>query len=141
MSRTTRPPQSCGFQTRLPGDASAIPRFEDWLDRAAIPDPRLRDRVRLAGLEILDNLIRHASPLEGDTVRTSLRLRAGGGRLVFSFRSEKFRSFSRGGKNPRTGYDIEDGRWRGLGLVMVGFLTLHVRYVSDRRSDRVEAEF
>lgn len=111
------------------------------MDRAAIPDPRLRDRVRLAGLEILDNLIRHASPLEGDSIRVSLRLRSGGGRLVYSFRSEKFRSFSRGGKNPRTGYDIEDGRWRGLGLVMVAFLTLHVRYVSDARSDRVEAEF
>lgn len=137
----TDPSKSPGFSTRLPGDRSAIPRFEDWLDRASIPDPRLRDRVRLAGLEILDNLIRHSGPLEGGSVRTSLRVRAGGARLVFSFRSDKFRSFARGGKNPRTGYNIEDGRWRGLGLVMVAFLTLHVRYVSDARSDRVEAEF
>lgn len=141
MSGEVRPPDSRASSIRLPGDASAVPRFEDWLDRAAIPDPRLRDRVRLAGLEILDNLIRHAGPLDGGSIRASLRLRAGGGRLVFSFRSDKFRSFARGGKNPRTGYDIEDGRWRGLGLVMVAFLTLHVRYVSDARSDRVEAEF
>lgn len=137
----TDPSTALQVWIRLPDTPEAIPRFEAWLDAAPCSDPRLRDRVRLAGLEILDNLIRHSSPLEGRTLRVSLRLRAGGARLVFSFRSEKFRSFARGGKNPRTGYNIEDGRWRGLGLVMVAFLTLHVRYVSDRRSDRVEAVF
>ncbi len=137
----TPPPRPARRKASFPGDASAVPRFEDWLDGAEFADSRLRDRVRLAGLEILDNLIRHARPLEGDSIRASISLRGAGARLVFSFRSERFRSFARGGKNPRVGYDIEDGRWRGLGLVMVAFLTLHVRYVSDARSDRVEAEF
>ena len=138
MDSPPRPPRRTAS---FPGDPSAVPFFEDWLDGAEITDARLRDRVRLAGLEILDNLIRHASPLEGDVIRASVRFRAGGARLIFSFRSEKFRSFARGGKNPRVGYNIEDGRWRGLGLVMVAFLALHVRYVSDARGDRVEAEF
>lgn len=135
------PPHPSNRTASFPGDASAVPFFEDWLDGAEFTDTRLRDRVRLAGLEILDNLIRHASPLEGDVIRASLRLRGEGARLVFSFRSEKFRSFARGGRNPRVGYNIEDGRWRGLGLVMVAFLALHVRYISDARGDRVEAEF
>ncbi len=135
------PPSIRRVLIRLPGNREAIPAFEDWLDRAAVPDSRLRDRIRLAGLEILDNLIRHSGPLEGNVIRATLSFRAGGARLAFSFRSERFRAFARGGRNPRVGYDIEDGRWRGLGLVMVAFLTLHVRYVSDARSDRVEAEF
>lgn len=129
------------LSTRLPDDPAAVPDFEDWLEAAEFSDTRLRDRVRLAGLEILDNLIRHSSPLEGRVIRVSLRISTGSARLVFSFRSEKFRSFAHERRNPRSGYNIEDGRWRGLGLVMVAFLTRHVRYVSDRRSDRVEAYF
>ena len=129
-------------QITLPDDPSAVPRFEDWLDTVVFRDSRLKNQVKLAGEELLDNLIRHAQPFEGGRVRAALRLRENGSAsLTFSFRSEKFRAFAQGGGSPRVGYNIEDGRWRGLGLVMIGFLARRVRYLAGSRGDRVVAEF
>ncbi len=130
----------------LPADPEAVPAFEDWLDTIPPTRPSLGNRIRLAGGEILDNIVRHSRPA-GGLIRVRLRASGDSARLSFSFRSESFRDFVRNGPDARNGsiartaYDPGSRRWRGLGLVMIARLTDDVRYRSGWPKDRIVAEF
>lgn len=129
------------YSSVLPEGPLAVPLFEDWLDTVSFSDRKLEDRVKLAGEEILDNLIRHSGPLAGGSLRIELRVDAQTARLTFHFRSAAFRRFARSGGTPKADYDARDRRWRGLGLFMIGYLTRRVAYHTGLQGDRIEAEF
>jgi len=135
------PSRSFRRSCRFPSNLSAIPLFEDWIEAADFPDGTLRNRVKLAGEEVLDNLIRHAAPLSAGLIWARLGISGRNATLSFRFRSAAFRDFARSGGKPRAVYDSRDGRWRGLGLFMIASLSARVRCRCGWILDRVDAEF
>ena len=125
----------------FPSTALAVPLFEDWLERSEFPDAGLRDRVKLAGEEILDNLIRHSRLSPDSKIRVLLRVLGRDVTLSFFFRSSAFREFAWSGGAPRAVYDSKERRWRGLGLFMIDSLAENVRYRAGVIKDRIDASF
>jgi len=125
----------------LPASAEACPAFEDFVDSLAFLASRERARLRLAGGEILDNLVRHAAPLERDRLSIRAAKRPGGIVLAFFFRSPSFASFAARCSDPEPLFDPVKRRWRGIGMVMCRNLSSRVRLRPGERLDRIFLSF
>lgn len=146
----------------LEAASSSILSFEDFVRGLAFLSPRERYRLLLAGDEILDNIVKHAPPVDGDRIVARVRRmrpRAGpgerapmGGRegspspilLGFFFRAPGFAAFAvddAQGAAPEPLYDPAHRRWRGIGLVMCRNLARRVAFRPGELRDRIFLEF
>jgi hypothetical protein len=125
----------------LAADAAAVLDFEAFVDGLGFLGPRERGRVKLAGDEILDNLVRHASPLRDRRITVRAARRSSGIFLAFFFRSPTFASFAVdcGGFEPL--FDPADRRWRGIGLVMCYNLSRDIVMRPGTLLDRIFLSF
>ncbi|HET7838146.1 MAG TPA: hypothetical protein VFL04_00200 [Rectinemataceae bacterium] len=112
--------------------------FVDGLDFLA---RRERHRIRLAGGEILDNLVRHSAPLAGGSLSVRVSRRRTGIVMAFFFRSPKFAAFAARCSDPEPLFDPAHRRWRGIGMVMCRNLSSSMRLRPGRFIDRIFLSF
>ncbi len=141
--------------------------FEAFVDSLDFLDPQEAMRVKLAGGEIFDNLVRHAAPLSQSVILARCSRRSGKALvLAFYFRSPGFSRFAasalegridacldeEGGISESLGACANDakaepffdpliGRWRGIGLRMCRNLTASFLLRSGSFLDRIFLEF
>jgi hypothetical protein len=123
---------------------SSILAFEDFVGGLGFLAPRERDRLMLAGGEILDNIVKHASPVERR--RVVARVRRGGDSILlgFYFRAHSFAAFAAEDglyADPEPFFDPAHRRWRGIGLVMCRNLARCVSFRPGELMDRIFLEF
>ena len=130
---------------RLEAAPSSVLDLEAFLDGLPFLGPRERDRMKLAGDEILDNLVRHASPLRDGSVIARAARRSDRLILAFYFRSEAFAGFASlcDDLDPlfEPLFDPEDRRWRGIGLHMCRNLSSGMRMCHGALLDRIYLSF
>jgi hypothetical protein len=141
--------------------------FEVFADSLAFLDPREAMRVKLAGGEIFDNLVRHAAPLARGSILVRCSRRSGNCLvLAFHFKSPGFCRFAATSAEGRTDPEVEPppeptepeascageagtvpffdpliGRWRGIGLRMCRNLTASFSLRSGSVLDRIYLRF
>jgi len=115
--------------------------YEEFVDGLDFLKRRERFRLKLAGGEILDNLVRHAAPMERDLVTIMAVGREKGIYLYFFFRSPCFPAFAAGCGDPEPFFDPSHGRWRGIGMVMCRNLSSALVMRSGSRVDRIILRF
>ena len=129
---------------------SAILAFEDFISAQGFLSPTERDRLKVAGGEILDNIVKHSYPVDRRRVLARVRRLRGGALsppsliLGFYFRSPGFAAFAaedalRAASEPL--YDPAHRRWRGIGLVMCRNLARKVCFRPGEDMDRIFLEF
>jgi hypothetical protein len=127
---------------------ASILAFEDFVDGLGFLTGPERDRLMLAGGEILDNIVKHAPPAGRGRIRA--RVSRGGGAaaptvlLGFFFRAPGFAAFASDeslGAAPEPLFDPAHRRWRGIGLVMCRNLARRVRFRPGELMDRIFLEF
>lgn len=141
-----RPPrrQKKEATTRLPPVPESVPAFEDFADGLLFLSPRERARIKLAGDEILDNIIRHSSPLERRRIAIRAARRGGNPYLFFFFRSSPgtaFADFAQGYPDHEPLFDPTRRRWRGMGLRMCRNLAKSVAARHGSAMDRIILAF
>jgi hypothetical protein len=119
----------------------SILEYEQFVDGLAFLTRRERLRLKLAGDEILDNLVWHAAPMEEDLVTILASSRKNGVYLYFFFRSPCFPAFASGCGDPEPFFDPAHGRWRGIGMVMCRNLSSALVMRSGSRVDRIILRF
>jgi hypothetical protein len=92
--------------------------FERFVDSLTFVEPRTRMRIKLAGEEILDNIIRHAPPIDGKGVAIRVTRRRDSTFLGFYFHSSSFATFAARCQDFIPLFDPAHRRWRGIGLIM-----------------------
>jgi hypothetical protein len=136
--------------TLLSPDREGVFAFEEFIDGLPFLSPREANAMKLAGGELFDNLIRHASPLDGNSVRLRAARRGSGPYLAFFFKSPKFEPYAlahaaarEGGQNlvEEPFFDPAIGRWRGIGLLMCRNLSSGLYLRSGARLDRIYISF
>lgn len=100
-----------------------------------------RNRLKLAGDEILDNIVKHAPPMKSSEVRSRASRSDGTILLAFYFRSPGFAAFATGYVESEPLYDPTHRRWRGIGLVMCRNLARRVVFRPGECMDRIFLEF
>jgi hypothetical protein len=123
---------------------SAVFDFEDFAESLDFLPPLERGRLKVAGSEILDNIVKHASPLEGGALRVRAALRGPAVLLSFYFRSPNFAAFAEGDWAAAASeplFDPAHRRWRGIGLVMCRNLARKVCFRPGSSLDRIFLEF
>ncbi len=128
----------------LEAKTSSILDFERFVDGVDFLEPGERDRLKVAGGEILDNIVKHASPLYLRRIRARAARRGSTLMLGFYFRAPSFASFACG--EPLSGaaeplFDPAFRRWRGIGLVMCRNLARKVVFRPGEMMDRIFLEF
>lgn len=129
----------------LEAGLSSILAFEDFVDALAFLSPGERNRLKLAGGEILDNIVKHASPLDFDRIRARASRRGSTILLGFYFRAPGFAAFV-GESGPGSAFaeplfDPARRRWRGIGLLMCRNLASRVAFRPGESMDRIFLEF
>jgi hypothetical protein len=136
--------------TLLSPDREGVFAFEAFVEGLPFLSPREAASMKLAGGELFDNLIRHASPLEGNRVRLRAAKRRSGPCLAFFFKSPKFgryalehRAAEADGKGAleEPFFDPLIGRWRGIGLLMCRNLSSGLYLRSGTTVDRIYISF
>jgi hypothetical protein len=134
----------------LEAKTAAILDFEDFVDGLGFLSDGERARLKLAGGEILDNIIKHASPVLGSPNGGAGRIvaraarRGGAAFLGFYFRSPGFAAFAASSASElatKPLFDPAHRRWRGLGLVMCRNLARRVVFRPGEAMDRIFLEF
>ena len=115
--------------------------FEDFVDGLPFLSTRARDRIKLAGDEILDNILRHASPENSHGIHVRVARRVRSTILAFHFRAPLFAAFAASYGDFEPLFDPAHRRWRGLGLVMCHNLARKVSFRSGEMVDRIFLEF
>ncbi len=129
---------------RLAPAPEAVPAFESFADGLAFLSPRERSRLKLAGDEILDNIIRHSAPLERRRIAIRAARRGGKPYLLFFFRSSPgtaFADFASGFPGSSPLFDPARRRWRGMGLLMCRNLSRSVAVRHGGMMDRIILAF
>jgi len=129
---------------RLAPVPESIPAFEDFVEALPFPSTRERARLKLAGDEILDNIVRHAAPLERRRVFVRAARRGGSPYLLFFFRSSSptaFADFAAGYPAAAPLFDPARRRWRGMGLLMCRNLAEKVTVRHGAVMDRIILAF
>ncbi len=111
--------------------------FEDFIDALDFLSHRERDRLKLAGEEILDNLLCHSAPLEGGGIAVRAARRPDCIALSFFFRSPGFALFASNGGAPLPIFDPLHRRWRGIGMVMCKNLARSISFRPGSLVDRI----
>lgn len=136
--------------TILSSDREGVFAFEEFIDGLPFLSPREANAMKLAGGELFDNLIRHASPLDGNSIRVRAAKRGSGPYLAFFFKSPRFAPYALnhaaaggGGQDPveEPFFDPAIGRWRGIGLLMCRNLSSGLYLRSGSRLDRIYISF
>jgi len=121
---------------KLEADPLSVFDFERFVDSLSFLENRTRMRVKLAGEEILDNIIRHAPPIDGRGIAIRVASRGDATFLGFYFRSSSFANFAARCQDFTPLFDPAHRRWRGIGLIMcrnlVGRITLRPGTLVDR---------
>ena len=129
----------------LEASPATIPRFEDFVDGLGFLSPAERNRLKLAGGEILDNIIKHASPLAARRIQARASRSGDSILLGFFFRSPGFAAFASSDGPWSTDaeplFDPSHRRWRGIGLLMCRNLAKKVAFRPGASMDRIFLEF
>jgi len=129
---------------RLAAVPESVSAFESFADGLAFLSPRERARLKLAGDEILDNIIRHSSPLERRRIAVRAARRGGRPHLLFFFRSSPgtaFADFAQGFPGSAPLFDPARRRWRGMGLLMCRNLSQALSVRHGSMMDRIILAF
>jgi hypothetical protein len=119
-------------------DFEAFVEGNDFLSREE------RDRIKLAGSEILDNIVKHASPVLLCRIHARVARRGKTVLLGFYFQAPNFAAFAVGGDFQAPAeplFDPERRRWRGMGLVMCRNLSRKISFRPGELMDRIFLEF
>ena len=114
------------------------------MDCLDILSPKDRNRLKLAGGEILDNIVKHAIPPSNRGMRGRVRPARRLGPVGFYFRSPASPSLPAAtGPSPSREpfFDPAHRRWRGIGLVMCRNLSTRLVFRPGSRMDRIFLEF
>jgi len=115
----------------LSPDLSNLPVLEEFMARCEFLDPNERQRATLVSAEFFDNIAVHNRRLRFDAVpdgvdvsvskkkRVTIRLR---------YRTANFAEIIRANRTVHPHFDVESGRYRGLGLRMCRNLSLSIRF-------------
>jgi hypothetical protein len=140
----------------LEAKTASILDFERFVDETLFLSERDRCRLKIAGGEIFDNIVKHAAPISrGRVIARMARRKALGSLLLgFYFRSPRFESFAEAASSadaaaaadaatgePKPLFDPAHRRWRGIGLVMSRNLARRVRFRHGKAMDRIYLEF
>lgn len=125
----------------LVASPTAVLDFEAFADGLDFLGGRERGRVKLAGEEILDNLIHHASPLGEGRITIRAARRKSGIVLAFFFRSPAFGCFAEDCGDAEPLFDPEHHRWRGIGLRMCNNLSRSITMRPGTVLDRIFLSF
>ncbi len=125
----------------LVASAEAVMSLEAFIDGLDFLARRERYRIKLAGDEILDNLVRHSAPLAGGSLSVRVSRRRSGIALSFFFRSPKFAAFAARCSDPEPLFDATHRRWRGIGMVMCRNLSHSMKLRPGRFVDRIFLTF
>lgn len=130
---------------QLKAEASAVLDLETFLDSLSFLAPDERNRLKLAGDEILDNLVRHASPLRNGRIVVRAAKRRDGLSLGFFFHSAVFATFATACNDLEPLFeplfDAERRRWRCLGLRMCSNLCIDIYMRPGELIDRIFLRF
>lgn len=129
---------------RLAPVSRSVPAFEDFVDGLGFLSSRERDRLKLAGDEILDNIIRHSAPVERRRILVRAARRGGAPRLLFFFRSSmppSFADFAASLPDTAPLFDPVRRRWRGMGLLMCRNLAEKIAVRHGAMMDRIFLSF
>jgi hypothetical protein len=144
---TRRPGRRGEAAILLEAIPAAILGFELFVEGLEFLSDEERRRLTIAGGEIFDNIIKHASPVEERAIALRVARRASEGKpsllLAFYFRSTAFASFAEGGGFQATEplFDLAKRRWRGIGLVMCRNIASKVVFRPGEFMDRIFLEF
>ena len=136
-----RPRRSAERSVVLEARPSSILDFEDFVESLDFLSRRDRDRLQLAGGEILDNIVKHASPISLRRIDARAARRGASILLGFYFRSPGFAAFAAGCVDFEPFYDPAHRRWRGIGLHMCRNLTRKLSFRPGELMDRIFLEF
>jgi len=130
---------------QLKAEAAAVLELETFLDSLSFLENGECNRLKLAGDEILDNLIRHAAPLRDNRIVVHASKRADGLSLGFFFHSAAFATFATACNDLEPLFeplfDAERRRWRCLGLRMCGNLCNDIYMRPGELVDRIFLRF
>jgi hypothetical protein len=131
---------------RLAPVSRSVPAFEDFVDGLGFLSARERDRLKLAGDEILDNIVRHSAPVERRRILARAARRGGAPRLMFFFRSAlasapSFADFATSQPDTAPLFDPVRRRWRGMGLIMCRNLAEKIAVRHGAMMDRIFLSF
>jgi hypothetical protein len=133
----------------LDAEPSSILDFEDFVDGLDFLSAPERARMKIAGGELLDNIVKHSSPVAEFRIyaRASRRDSRRGPAVLLSlfFRSPSFAAFAARSPSldsaPEPLFDPDNRRWRGIGLAMCRNLARRVAFRPGGRMDRIFVEF
>jgi anti-sigma regulatory factor (Ser/Thr protein kinase) len=129
---------------RLAPVPESVSAFEDFADGLSFLSERERGKLKLAGDEVLDNIIRHSAPLERRRIVARAARRGESPYLIFFFRSsssESFAGFAAAYPEPAPLFDPARRRWRGMGLLMCRNLAEKVAVRHGGMMDRIILAF
>lgn len=115
--------------------------FEAFTEALLFLDRRERARLKLAGGEIIDNLIRHAAPLDRGIVAIRAARRGASVYLCFFFKSPTFAAYADRCVDHEPVYDRSARRWHGMGLRMCRNLSTSLHLRAGSRCDRIIIRF
>lgn len=120
--------------------------YEDFVDGLLFLTERDRCRLKLAGGEIIDNIVKHAAPVRGGRLIARTARRAGSRYILlgFYFSSKNFDSIAVEAVKTDAAkpvFDPTHRRWRGIGLVMCRNLARRVSFRPGETMDRIYLEF
>lgn len=130
----------------LEAKTASILDFEAFVDSLSFLTGGERDRLKLAGGEIFDNIVKHASPVAGGHLiaRAARRSESGSVLLGFYFSSKNFGPIAAESAQEveaKPIFDPAHRRWRGIGLVMCRNLARCVSFRPGEDMDRIYLEF
>jgi anti-sigma regulatory factor (Ser/Thr protein kinase) len=126
---------------RILVERSGIFAFERFIARLPFVKPTELNRIKLAGDEIFDNLLRHAAPLMGGTATVRVARRGRDLYLQFFFKSSSFAAYAARVRDHEPIFDHQARRWHGMGLRMTRNLTSSLRFRAGDHCDRIIIRF
>jgi hypothetical protein len=144
MARSRARDEKAEATTVLEAMTSSVMGFEGFVDGLGFLSRPERDRLKVAGGEILDNIVKHASPVEGGRVVVRAARRGDSPFLGFYFRSSGFAAFAASSASElatKPLFDPAHRRWRGIVLVMCRNLARRVVFRPGESTDRIFLEF
>ncbi len=115
--------------------------FEHFIDSLDFTSESEGAKLKLAGSEIFDNLVKHASPVAGGMATVRATRRRGVLYLFFAFKSPSFREYAARCFDYEPIFDNRARRWRGMGLRMTRNLSSDLRFRAGTLLDRVIIRF
>ncbi len=137
MRSTTEGPQRARVTTRFRNHPSEVPRVEAFIDDIPFLAQEEKDRLKIIGTELLDNLISYSVGLKEGWINLSVS-KGRGVSMIFHFKSQNFGLFARCERDSERRYfDENSHRYRGLGLTMCRNLSRYIRFRTGTALDSI----